>query len=118
MEGRLRRSFADDYKRQAVDLVAYERSLDRVGAQRTRLRDSVLRRWVERRGAGREATAASRRPTTQAALPSADHAAEIACLQREDERREDCLDDFVRKLHGRCRTSRRERVCRPARSLV
>src|SRR5437879_13465439 len=42
------------------------------------LRDSVLRRWVEQRGAGLEPTAASRRPTTQARLPSADHAAEIA----------------------------------------
>jgi hypothetical protein len=50
------------------------------------LRDSVLRRWVEQRGAGREPTAAARRPTTQATLPSADHAAEIARLQRENER--------------------------------
>jgi transposase-like protein len=48
--------------------------------------DSVLRRWVELRGAGREPTAAARRPTTQATLPSADHAAEIARLQRENER--------------------------------
>ena len=31
-------------------------------------------------------TAAARRPTTQATLPSADHAAEIARLQRENER--------------------------------
>jgi transposase len=30
--------------------------------------------------------AAARRPTTQATLPSADHAAEIARLQRENER--------------------------------
>jgi hypothetical protein len=36
------------------------------------LRDSVLLRWVEQRGAGREPTAASRRSTTQATLPSAD----------------------------------------------
>jgi transposase len=51
------------------------------------LRDSVLRRWVEQRGAARlEPTAAARRPTTQATLPSADHAAEIARLQRENER--------------------------------
>jgi hypothetical protein len=50
------------------------------------LRDSVLRRWVELRGAGREPTAAARRPTTQATLPSADHAAEVARLQRENER--------------------------------
>src|ERR1700757_1139458 len=50
------------------------------------LRDSVLRRWVGQRGARREPTAAARRPTTQATLPSADHAAEIARLQRENER--------------------------------
>ena len=83
MEGRQRRSFTDDYKRQAVDLVASSgRSIGSV-AKELGLRDSVLRRWVE---AGREPTAAARRPTTQAPLPSADHAAEIARLQRENER--------------------------------
>src|SRR5260370_17231916 len=81
-----RRSFTDDYKRQAVDLVASSgRSIGSV-AKELGLRDSVLRRWVERRGAGREPTAAARRPTTQATLPSADHAAEIARLQQENER--------------------------------
>src|SRR6202030_2106529 len=63
MERRQRRSFTDDYKRQAVDLVASSgRSVGSV-AKELGLRDSVLRRWVERRGAGREPTAASRRPT-------------------------------------------------------
>ena len=85
MEGRQRRSFTDDYKRQAVDLVASSgRSIGSV-AKELGLRDSVLRRWVELRGA-REPTAASRRPTPQATLPSADHAAEITRLQRENER--------------------------------
>src|SRR6266699_1112345 len=85
MEGRQRRSFTDDYKRQAVDLVASSgRSVGSV--EELGLRDSVLRRWVEQRGAGLEPTAAVRRPTTQATLPSADHAAEIARLQRENER--------------------------------
>jgi len=84
METRQRRSFTDDYKRQAVDLVASSgRSIGSV-AEELGLRDSVLRRWVELRG--REPTAAPRRPTTQATLPSADHAAEIARLQRENER--------------------------------
>jgi transposase len=84
METRQRRSFADDYKRQAVDLVASsDRSIGSV-AKELGLRDSVLRRWVELRG--REPTAAPRRPTTQATLPSADHAAEIARLQRENDR--------------------------------
>jgi transposase len=85
METRQRRSFTDDYKRQAVDLVASSgRSVGSV-AKELGLRDSVLRRWVELRGGGGRA-AASRRPTTQATLPSADHAAEIARLQRENER--------------------------------
>ena len=73
MEGQ-RRSFTEDYKRQAVDLVASSgRSIGSV-AKELGLRDSVLRRWVEQRGAGLEPTAA------------ADHAAEIARLQRENER--------------------------------
>src|SRR5882672_5568877 len=86
MEGRRRRSFTDDYKRQAVDLIASSgRSIGSV-AKELGLRDSVLRRWVEHRGAEREPTAGPRRPATLAALPSADQAAEIARLQRENER--------------------------------
>jgi transposase-like protein len=62
MEAHQRRSFTDDYKRQAVDLVASSgRSIGSV-AKELGLRDSVLRRWVELRGAGREPTAAARRP--------------------------------------------------------
>ena len=84
MEGRPRRSFTDDYKRQAVDLVASSnRSIGSV-AKELGLRDSVLRRWVEQRGVRREPTAASWRPPTQAMLPSADHAAEIARLQQNE----------------------------------
>ncbi|WP_456717454.1 MULTISPECIES: transposase [unclassified Bradyrhizobium] len=45
------RSFTDDYKRQAVDLVASSgRSVGSV-AKPLGLRDSVLRWWVEQRGA-------------------------------------------------------------------
>jgi transposase len=84
MEGRQRRSFTEDYKRQAAELVVSSgRSITSV-AKELGLRDSVLRRWVDK--FRREPTAASRRPTTQATLPSADHAAEIARLQRENER--------------------------------
>jgi transposase len=86
MERSVRRSFTDDYKRQAVDLVASSgRSIWSV-AKELGLRDSVLRRWVERRGAGREPTAAPQLPTQQAVLPSADQAAEIARLRQENER--------------------------------
>src|SRR3979409_2294478 len=86
MERRQRRSFTDDYKRQADDLVGTSGCAGGAGCTEVGVRDSVLRRWVEQRGAGREPTAASRRPTTQAALPSADQAAEISRLQRENER--------------------------------
>jgi transposase len=61
MEARQHRSFTNDYKRQAVDLVASSgRSIGSV-ARELGLRDSVLRRWVEQRGAGREPTATARR---------------------------------------------------------
>jgi len=52
MEGRQRRSFTDDYKRQAVDFVASSgRSIGSV-AKELGLRDSVLRRWVNSAGLG------------------------------------------------------------------
>ena len=61
MEGRPRRSFTDDYKRQAVDLVASSgRSIGSV-AKELGLRDSVLRRWVERMGGRRGPMAAKSR---------------------------------------------------------
>src|SRR4030081_1473792 len=81
-DDRLQRTISG--KRWILQLRAAARS-DR-WPQELGLRGSVLRRWVDRRGAGREPTAASRRPTTQAALPSADQAAEVARLQRENER--------------------------------
>src|ERR1700687_5894427 len=84
MKGRQRRSFTDDYKRQAVDLVASSgRSVGSV-AKELGLRDSVLRRWVERRGAGRAPTGASRPPTTRAAVPSGDQAGEVCRLEPEN----------------------------------
>ena len=53
MEGRQRRSFTDDYRRQAVDLAASRgRSIGSV-AKELGLRGSVWRRWVEQRGARR-----------------------------------------------------------------
>jgi transposase len=64
MEGRRRRWFTDEYKRQAADLVASSgRSIGSV-AKELGLRDSVLRRWVELRRTGREPTAGPQRPTT------------------------------------------------------
>jgi len=52
MERRQRRSFADEYKQQAVELVASSgRSISSV-AKELGLRDSVLRRWIEKVGLG------------------------------------------------------------------
>jgi transposase len=72
MEGRLRRSFTEEYKRQAVELVVSSgRSIMSV-AKELGLRDSVLRRWVEKLG---------QKPTA-----AADQASEIARLRQENER--------------------------------
>src|ERR1700748_3713313 len=68
MEGRQRRSFTDDYKRQAVDLVASSgRSVGSV-AKELGLRDSVLRRWVEQRGAGADGGVAAPHDAGDAAV--------------------------------------------------
>jgi len=86
MKHRRRRSFTDEYKRQAVDLVASSgRSVGSV-AKELGLRDSVLRYWVEQREAGHETTAAAQRPTMSATLSSSDQAAEICRLQQEIDR--------------------------------
>jgi transposase len=70
MEERRRRSFTEDYKRQAVELaVSSGRSITSV-AKELGLRDSVLRRWVDKFRL--EPTSAARRPTTQATPMSAD----------------------------------------------
>jgi hypothetical protein len=58
MEGRQRRSFTDDYKRQAVDLVKSSGRSVGLVAEELGLRDSVLRRWVKQMGARLEPTAA------------------------------------------------------------
>jgi transposase len=65
-----RRSFTDHYNQQAVIWWFRGRSIASV-AKELGLRDSVLRRWVERRGVRREPTAAPRLATQQAVLPSA-----------------------------------------------
>jgi transposase len=65
MEGRRRRSFTEDYKRQAVEiLISRGRPVASV-AKELGLRDSILRRWAEK--LGRQPTAAQQRTITQAA---------------------------------------------------
>jgi transposase len=85
MDKRERRSFPAAFKHEGVALVAASgRSIGSV-AKELGVRDSVLRRWVEKLGTGR-ASAAAPQPPAQAALSAADQAAEIARLQRENER--------------------------------
>jgi transposase-like protein len=45
---RQRRSFTEEYKRQAVELVVSSRRSITSGAKELGLRDSVLRRWVDK----------------------------------------------------------------------
>jgi transposase len=76
MEGRQRRSFTEDYKRQAAELVVSSGRAITSVAKELGLRDSVLRRWVD--NFRQEPTSAAWRPTTQATPMAADQASEIA----------------------------------------
>ena len=81
---RPRRSFTEECKRQCAELVVSSgRSITSV-AKELGLRDSVLRRWVDK--LRQEPASASWRPTTQATPMSADQASEIARLRQENER--------------------------------
>jgi transposase len=82
-----RRAYADDYKQRAVDLVvSSSRSAGSV-ARELGLHESVLCRWMAERGSARaQADGSVAAPPAQATLTSADQAAEIARLQRENER--------------------------------
>nr|WP_235984143.1 IS3 family transposase [Bradyrhizobium australiense] len=78
------RSFTEEYKRQAVELVVSSRRSVTSVAKELGLRDSVLRRWVDK--FRQEPASAAWRPTTQAAHMSADQASEIVRLRQENER--------------------------------
>jgi transposase len=81
---RPRRSFTEEYKRQAVGLVLSSgRSITSV-AKELGLRDSVLRRWVDK--VRQQPASAAGRPTTQPTPMPADQASEIARLRQENER--------------------------------
>jgi len=81
---RPRRSFTEEYKREAVGLVVSSRRSIGSVAKELGLRDSVLRRWVDK--LRREPTSAAWRPNTQATPMSADQASELAMLRQENER--------------------------------
>jgi transposase len=81
---RPRRSYTEEYKQQTVELVMSSgRSITSV-AKELGLRDSVLRRWVDK--VRQQPTSAARRPATQATPMSADQASELARLRQENER--------------------------------
>lgn len=103
MQERQRRSFTEEYKRQSAELVVSSgRSITSIGKE-LGLRDSVLRRWVDK--LRKEPASATRRPTTQATPMPADQASEIARLREENERLRmegDILESRSRSLpeHG------------------
>jgi transposase len=81
---RPRRSFTEEYKREAVELVVSSRRSIGSVAKELGLLDSVLRRWVDK--LRREPASAAGRPSTQATPMSADQASELARLRQENER--------------------------------
>src|SRR3984893_18210819 len=84
--GTARRQFTDEFKREAVGLLASSgRPLSQI-AQELGIAASRLRAWRNRRDGGQAGS--PRRPNTQAAIPhaGADLAAENARLRRENER--------------------------------
>ena len=85
MDRSKRRFFPEEFKREAVAQVATTGRPVAAIAAELGLSDSVLRKWVRQRGAGR--VAAPTRPIPPAMTSSpADQAAEIARLKRELER--------------------------------
>jgi len=84
MTKRRRRSYSDEYKQQAVDLVLSSRRSAKAVSKELGLDGSVLSRWVKERSAV-VAVGSVAAPTSQAAVPSADQADVIARLQREIE---------------------------------
>jgi transposase len=84
MSKRQRRSYSDEYKRRAVDLVVCSGRSAKSVAKELGLDGSVLSRWVADRSAAR-ADGSAAAPTSQASLPSAEQADAIARLERENE---------------------------------
>ncbi|MCK1419470.1 MULTISPECIES: transposase [unclassified Bradyrhizobium] len=86
MAKRQRRSYSDECKRHAVDLVLSSGRSAKSVSKVLGLDGSVLSRWVAERGAVR-ADGGAVAPTSQAAPPSAGQAGVIARLQRENKLR-------------------------------
>jgi transposase len=80
-----RRIFPEAFKREAADRVASSGpSVEKVATE-LGLHETLLRRWVKQFSA--QATGTTRRPITQAAVPSpSDLVSEVARLRRENDR--------------------------------
>ena len=81
------RSYAEDYKRQVVDLVVSSGRTSTAVAGEVGLHPTLLCRWVRQYGASGAKVEAPRRVAVPflkpAPVPTADQAAEIALLRRE-----------------------------------
>ena len=98
MEKAKRRFFTEDFKRQTVELVRSSgRSIGSV-ATAIGLAETVFRKWVNKFGISGQPAAAVRRPTTQAVLPTANQASEVAQLKRENERLRDGTRYFKKSI--------------------
>ena len=83
-------SYTEEYKRQVVDLVVGTGRTATAVAAEVGVHPTLLCRWVKRYGPGRAEVGAAR-PSVPSSLkplpvPTADQAAEIARLKRENER--------------------------------
>ena len=88
--GAKQRSYTEEYRRQVVDLVVSTGRTATAVAAEVGVHPTLLCRWVKRYGPGGGKPEAARAPASPALkplpVPTADQAAEIARLKRENER--------------------------------
>ncbi|MBB4373019.1 transposase [Bradyrhizobium sp. cir1] len=109
---RQRRSFTEEYKRHAIELVVSSRRSVTSVAKELGLRDSVLRRWADK--LRQEPASAEWRPTMQPTPMSADQASEIARRRQENERLRMERDIKKRSRAWKLRELNRQPSCRNA----
>jgi transposase len=88
--GAKQRSYTEEYKRQVVDLVVGTGRTATAVAAEVGVHPTLLCRWVKRYGPGQAKAEVARPPASSSLkplpVPTADQAAEIARLRRENER--------------------------------
>lgn len=88
--GAKQRSYTEEYKRQVVDLVVGTGRTATAVAAEVGVHATLLCRWVKQYAPGHGTSEAARPPTAPSLrplpVPTADQAAEIARLKRENER--------------------------------